>query len=174
MIQLMDIIILAIIAIILVLSFPAIKRYFSNDIIYNLVRLIFWAVNSLLALYIAAIGRQLYLVENTESFFQQGGSFDNSYIWLSLGVVILFAYLLFSFYSEDLQERLILVSSLQVALLTFLTIFNYMLEGRNIEGFTYLNYLFFFLGLSLFVIFLKKSKYNGLWDLFNEFTRRIF
>ena len=170
----MDLIILAIIAVILVLSFPAIKRYFSNDFIYNLVRLILWAVNSMLALYIAAIGRQLYVVENTDSFFQQGGSFDNSYIWLTLGVVIVFAYLLFSFYSEDLQERVILVSSLQVFLITFMNILNYMLEGRPIEGLTYLNYLFFFLAMSVFVIFLKKSRYDGLWDLFNEFTRRIF
>ncbi len=169
-----NIILLLLLAGLVIYFVPSVIRYFLRDPKKNILITLIWFVNSILALFCASFFRNLYLLdEEVESFFRAGGPWDRSFIWFSFGLAIIFILLLFSFYQKNFYERFLLITAVQVALISGGYLLDFLVLQETYSENILLPVLFLLVAVIMFIFSRKKSE-ETLKELLVAFFERLF
>ncbi len=154
---------------------PRMIRYFRDDFLIKISVIIALVFNFFLAIYIASIVRQLFILpEGTnDSLLIRGGQIDNAYIWISFSLVILFCYMANTFYQKKFRRRFLFLSSIQVIFISLIRFFYYYLNNElNIETALY-TWGGTFLGV-LIIILNQITDDTGIREYVDVFFREAF
>ncbi len=154
---------------------PSMFKYFSQNTLKKLLVTGAWMVNSIAVLFCAGFIRSLFVIEesDSESIFRAGGNLDQMYNWFAFGLAIIIIALLFSFYQKNFPGRFMLISSLQIIIISVSYIIQ-LIKENNLQGqpmmivFTAL-----VIGIGLFVR-AKKRNEESLKELFFTLFGKLF